>query len=81
VKPGAQPNPGQAASAPNAAGSEPLDAAGRASLIRRVWGDLPERQRNEILQVQPPEEFLPKYEMQIEAYFKRLSEPAGSGGR
>jgi len=83
TKPGPQPNPGQAASGRDTPGTEPLDAAGRTSLVRRVWGDLPERQRNEILQLQPPEEFLPKYDLQIEAYFKRLSEPrsepAGSG--
>jgi hypothetical protein len=77
TKPGPQPNPGQAAAGHDTPGSEPLDAAGRTSLVRRVWGDLPERQRNEILQLQPPEEFLPKYELQIEAYFKRLSEPRG----
>jgi len=82
-KPGAQPNPGEAPSGRDAPNAAPLDAADRAALVRRVWGDLPERQRNEILQLQPPEEFLPKYELQIEAYFKRLSEPrsgvAGSG--
>ena len=77
MKPGPQPSPGQAASGRNTPGGEPLDAAGKTSLLRRVWGDLPERQRNEILQLQPPEEFLPKYELQIEAYFKRLSEPRG----
>lgn len=74
-KPGPQPNPGKAPSGRDSPDAAPLDAADRAALVRRVWGDLPERQRNEILQLQPPEEFLPKYELQIEAYFKRLSEP------
>jgi hypothetical protein len=46
--------------------------------VRRVWGDLPERQRREILQLQPPEEFLPQYEVQIEAYFRRLAEDPGN---
>jgi hypothetical protein len=51
-------------------------------MLRRVWGDLPERERDEMLQLQPPEEFLPKYELLIEAYFRRLAEgkeAAGSG--
>jgi hypothetical protein len=77
TKPGPQPNPGQAASGGKSPGADQRGSGSRMSLLRRVWGDLPERQRGEILQLQPPEEFLPKYELQIEAYFRRLAEPRG----
>lgn len=43
------------------------------SLLKSLWGELPERQREQMLQL-PVEEFLPKYELLIEQYFKRLSE-------
>ena len=42
-------------------------------LIRDVWGQLPERARERLLQ-SPPEEFLPKYEVLIEKYYRRLAE-------
>ena len=42
-------------------------------LIRDVWGQLPERARQRLLQ-SPPEEFLPKYEVLIEKYYRRLAE-------
>ncbi len=44
------------------------------SLMKALWGELPQRQREQMLQ-QPVEEFLPKYELLIEQYFKRLAEP------
>ncbi len=74
AKPDGQPEPGQAAASgkgPDGHANQPVD---RSSLLRRVWGDLPIRQRNEILQFQPPDEFLPEYEAEIEAYFRRLAE-------
>ncbi len=40
------------------------------------WGDLQERQREQLLQL-PPEEFLPKYKEMIEDYYRRLSQPSG----
>jgi len=43
-------------------------------LLKRVWGELPAGQREQMLEL-PVEEFLPKYELLIEAYFKRLAEP------
>jgi len=42
-------------------------------LLKQVWGELPPGQREQMLQC-PVEEFLPKYELLIEAYFKRLAE-------
>ncbi len=50
-----------------------LGAEERRVLMARLWGQLPERARQQI--VQPPVEvFPPKYEVQIEAYFRRLAE-------
>lgn len=43
------------------------------AMMKSLWGELPERARQQMLQL-PMEEFLPKYELMIEEYFKRLSE-------
>jgi hypothetical protein len=47
-------------------------------LLRRIWGHLPEKLRDE-MQASVVEQFLPKYERLIEEYYKRLAEerPAG----
>jgi hypothetical protein len=42
-------------------------------LAKGLWGHLPERSRDEMLQ-SFSDEFLPKYELEIEAYYRRLSE-------
>lgn len=42
-------------------------------LIKDVWGNLPERMREQMNQ-DAVEEFLPKYRLQIEEYFRRLAE-------
>jgi len=76
AKPGVQPEPGQTADHAKGPEAQAESPANRSSLLRRVWGDLPVRQRDEILQFQPPDEFLPEYEAEIEAYFRRLA--AGS---
>jgi hypothetical protein len=45
------------------------------SLIRDgLWGQLPEREREQMLQHGRFEKFLPKYESMIEDYFRRLAE-------
>lgn len=44
-----------------------------------VWGSLPQRQRQQLLQL-PMEEFLPKYEQLIIEYFKRLSQGTADRG-
>jgi hypothetical protein len=38
----------------------------------RFWGELPERDRQRMLQI-PVEEFPPKYESMIEDYYRQLS--------
>ena len=42
-------------------------------LMEDIWGSLPERARQEMLQG-AGDEFLPKYELKIERYFRRLAE-------
>lgn len=42
-------------------------------LVKEVWGHLPEKVRNQMQNV-GVEQFLPKYEKLIEAYYKRLAE-------
>ena len=42
-------------------------------MMKDVWGQLPERAREQMLQ-SPPEKFLPKYELLIEKYYQRLAE-------
>lgn len=44
-------------------------------LVKDLWGKLPERQRQQILQPLS-EEFLPKYASEIEAYFRALADPS-----
>jgi chlorite dismutase len=41
--------------------------------MERLWYLLPQHAREQMLQ-SPAEEFAPKYELQIEEYFRRLSE-------
>ncbi|MCA9269945.1 MAG: hypothetical protein KDA41_15800, partial [Planctomycetales bacterium] len=84
-QPGQQPDAGQ-----QAAGQQPArnstqrlgeqtvsaaDAEAMEALVKRVWGHLPDRARQE-LQNASVEEFLPKYQQVIEEYFRRLAEQA-----
>ena len=59
-----------------AAGGEGEPAPGDpadADVVKRIWGQLPERIRQQLLQ-SSADEFLPKYREDIEAYFRRLAE-------
>ena len=47
------------------------------SLMKALWGHLPERNREQMLQ-SFSHEFLPKYELEIEDYYRRLSEEQSS---
>jgi hypothetical protein len=42
-------------------------------LFLRIWGNLPDKLRDE-MQASISEQFLPKYERLIEEYYKRLAE-------
>jgi len=78
---------------PSKPGTKPAKSTGTASgkparpgpdrdqlseVIKNIWGALPDRPSEEMLEL-PSEEFLPKYEMLIEAYYKRLAEEQGRG--
>jgi hypothetical protein len=85
-KPGENPKPGK----PGAAGSgrtaardstdrldrstaKPVDKGEVNEMVKNLWGHLPERSREQMLQ-SFSDEFLPKYELEIEQYYRRLSE-------
>lgn len=53
--------------------AEAVDMAEMQELIKDLWGHLPARVREQLLQA-PTDEFLPKYELEIEKYFRRLAE-------
>ena len=50
-----------------------VDVGQMQELIKELWGQLPQRDREQMIHP-PPEEFLPKYELMIEEYYRRLSE-------
>jgi len=58
---------------PGTAAARRPDMEAMRALIKEVWGELPPGEREQMLEL-PIEEFLPKYELLIEAYFKRLAE-------
>lgn len=58
---------------PGKAEGEMPDMAEMMAVIKQVWGELPEKERQQMLQTSV-EEFLPKYADKIEQYFKRLAE-------
>jgi hypothetical protein len=81
-KPGSK--PAMAAGRGNAPARESSDRLDRDSakppekgdvneLVKELWGHLPERSREQLLQ-SFSEEFLPKYEREIQQYYQRLSE-------
>jgi hypothetical protein len=76
-KKGAKPGETSAVAATKPA--PPVDKAAVGSLVKDLWGRLPERQREELLQPLS-EEFLPEYAADIEEYFRVLAEaPAEKG--
>jgi hypothetical protein len=87
------PKPGQKPGKPGAAGSgrtaardstdrldrstaKPVDKGEVNEMVKALWGHLPERSREQMLQ-SFSDEFLPKYEIEIEQYYRRLSEEQG----
>jgi hypothetical protein len=57
----------------NAASAKPVDKAEIDELAKQIWGHFPQRTREQVLQ-SFSEDFLPKYEREIEEYYRRLSE-------
>jgi hypothetical protein len=57
----------------NNAGGKSVDKADLEDLSKQLWGHLPQRTREKMMQ-SFSDEFLPKYEREIEEYYRRLSE-------
>jgi hypothetical protein len=53
--------------------ARPVDKGEVNEMVKALWGQLPERSREQMLQ-SFSDEFLPKYELEIEQYYRRLSE-------
>lgn len=53
--------------------AKPVDKADLQAVVKDLWGHLPERSREQMMQ-SFSEEFLPKYELEIEQYYRRLNE-------
>ena len=62
----------------NRANTQAVDKGEVDELVKHLWGHLPERSREQVLQ-SFSDEFLPKYELEIEQYYRRLSEEQGNG--
>ncbi|MAT68774.1 MAG: hypothetical protein CMJ58_04555 [Planctomycetaceae bacterium] len=73
---GANPNGAAVATGQGGAGQAAADAAQQ---VRDLWGSLPQRQRDAMLQPLR-EEFLPEYADQIEAYYRELANPDDAAG-
>jgi hypothetical protein len=56
--------------------AKPVDKGEVKETVKALWGHLPERSREQMLQ-SFSDEFLPKYELEIEQYYRRLSEEQG----
>lgn len=56
--------------------AKPVDKGEVNEMVEALWGNLPERDRQQMLQ-SFSDEFLPKYELEIEQYYRRLSEEQG----
>ena len=60
--------------------AKPVDKGEVNEMVKALWGHLPERNRDQKLQ-SFSDEFLPKYELEIEQYYRRLSEEQGESGK
>jgi hypothetical protein len=75
------PKPGKAGAKPGATTAQATARATKADrtavgrLVNDLWGRLPQRQRDELLQPLS-EEFVPEYAAETEDYFRALAEPA-----
>jgi hypothetical protein len=59
--------------------AKPVDKGEIDNTVKQLWGHLPERSREQMLQ-SFSDEFLPKYQAEIEQYYRRLSEDQKSVG-
>ena len=60
----------------NSTAAQPADKGNVDEAVKKLWGNLPERSREQMLQ-SFSDEFLPQYQLEIEQYYRRLSEEQG----
>ena len=87
-KPGAKPKPGNKAGMASGTGksaaressdrldrttAKPVDKGEVNDVVKALWGHLPERAREQMMQ-SFSDDFLPKYELEIEQYYRKLGE-------
>lgn len=60
----------------NSTAAQPADKGNVDEAVKKLWGNLPERSREQMLQ-SFSDEFLPQYQFEIEQYYRRLSEEQG----
>jgi hypothetical protein len=60
----------------NSTAAQPVDKGNVDEAVKKLWGNLPERSREQMLQ-SFSDEFLPQYQFEIEQYYRRLSEEQG----
>jgi hypothetical protein len=53
--------------------AQPVDKGDVNDVVKELWGHLPERSREQMLQ-SFSDDFLPKYELEIEQYYRKLGE-------
>ncbi|MGI9457370.1 MAG: hypothetical protein ACR2NU_12470 [Aeoliella sp.] len=68
-----QSKPTQSQISQGGGGEAELGDSGSTDVVKKLWGQLPKRLRQQLLQ-SSADEFLPKYREDIEAYFRRLAE-------
>jgi len=90
TKPGQNPKPGKSGAAArngrtaardstdrlDSSSAKPADKGDINEMAKALWGHLPVHSREQMLQ-SFSDEFLPKYELEIEEYYRRLSEEQG----
>ena len=59
--------------------AQPVDKGDVNDVVKELWGHLPERSREQMLQ-SFSDDFLPKYELEIEQYYRKLGEDRADSG-
>jgi len=57
--------------------AKPVDKGDAEGVVKALWGHLPERAREQMMQSFSAE-FLPKYQLEIEQYYRKLGEEQGA---
>jgi hypothetical protein len=80
-QPGAKPASESATQTTNKSRSHKIDMQEMQGMMKELWGELPKRERQQVLQT-PVEEFVPEYQDLIEDYYRDLAhEKEGIGDK